>query len=121
MAVATDDGVTVSRHLGRAEYFLVFDLVGGVPKVVEKRPKPSHQHPGIGHADGGHEEGSFHERMLLAVSDCQAVVAGGMGWGMYEAIRGAGKKPYVTDLRSAEEAMREYIAGTLTDHTEMLH
>jgi hypothetical protein len=44
-----------------------------------------------------------------------------MGWGAHEAIKGAGLKPFITDLELAEEAAKAYVAGKLVDHAERLH
>jgi len=59
--------------------------------------------------------------MLSSVSDCQAVLARGMGWGIYQAMKEYGIKPFLVDMASADEAVRAFIAGTLVDHYERLH
>ncbi len=59
--------------------------------------------------------------MLSNVSDCEALIARGMGWGAFEAIRGVGVKPFITDLEYAEDAVKSYIAGKLDSHTDRLH
>jgi predicted Fe-Mo cluster-binding NifX family protein len=59
--------------------------------------------------------------MLSNVSDCEVLIARGMGFGAHEAIKGAGLKPFITELVYAEDAVKAYLAGKLDDHTEMLH
>jgi predicted Fe-Mo cluster-binding NifX family protein len=59
--------------------------------------------------------------MLSNVSDCEALIARGMGNGAYEAIKGAGLKPFLTDMELAEDAVNAFVAGKLDDHTERLH
>ncbi len=129
IAVITDDGKTISQHFGRTAYYAVFTVEDG--KVVEKemRDKLNHSH----FAAGGHEEHQHmqhgldaashdrHAQMAGAISDCQAVLCGGMGWGAYESMRRMNIQPVVTDHRDIETAVQEYINGTLVDHTEKLH
>lgn len=59
--------------------------------------------------------------MAEAISDCQVVLAGGMGWGAYEAIQGYGIKPIVTDVRDIDEAVELYLAGRLPNLMERVH
>jgi predicted Fe-Mo cluster-binding NifX family protein len=125
VGVVTDDGQTISLHFGRAQYYLVYDIVDGTVRGKETRPKASHQQPGMEpHAEEhhhGHEEASLHTNMLSNVRDCEALIARGMGWGMYEAIKQSGMKPFLTEIASADQAVEAYIKGSLDDHTERLH
>jgi predicted Fe-Mo cluster-binding NifX family protein len=126
IAVVTDDGKTISQHFGRAMYYIVYDVEDGVVKGSEMRSKAAH-HAGDEphhHEKGGHkgpEADAKHSSMLSNVSDCEALIARGMGWGAFEAIRAAGVKPFITDLEIAEDAMKAYITGKLDSHTERLH
>jgi predicted Fe-Mo cluster-binding NifX family protein len=125
VGVVTDDGQTISAHFGRAQYYLVYDIVDGTVRGKETRPKASHHQSGIEpHAEGHHhgqEEASLHNNMLSNVRDCEALIARGMGWGMYEAITQSGLKPFLTEIASADQAIEAYIKGSLDDHTERLH
>ncbi|MEW6218420.1 MAG: NifB/NifX family molybdenum-iron cluster-binding protein [Thermodesulfobacteriota bacterium] len=38
IAVATSDTVHVNEHFGRADRFLIYDLVGPTPRYIETRP-----------------------------------------------------------------------------------
>ena len=125
IAVVTDDGKTISQHFGRARYYVVYDVQGGVIKGSEMRDKAAH-HSGSEphHEEGGHhgpEADVKHSSMLSNVSDCEVLIARGMGWGAHEAIKGAGLKPFITDLELAEDAAKAYISGKLDSHTERLH
>ena len=125
VGVATDDGQTVSAHFGRAQYYLVYDIVDGRVRGKETRAKASHHQPGLEPRAEGHHHGqaeaSLHANMLSNVRDCEALIAGGMGWGMYEAIKQTGMKPYLTDMASADQAVEAYIKGNLDDHAERAH
>ena len=126
IAVVTDDGKTISQHFGRARYYVVYDVQGGVIKGSEMRDKAAH-HSGSEprqHEEGGHhgsEADAKHNSMLSNVSDCEALIARGMGWGAHEAIKASGLKPFVTDIEYAEDAAKAYVAGKLDNHAERLH
>jgi predicted Fe-Mo cluster-binding NifX family protein len=59
--------------------------------------------------------------MAETISDCKALICGGMGMGAYESMRQFNIKPVVTDLRDIELAVQAFIDGKLIDHTELLH
>ena len=125
VAVVTDDGRTVSQHFGRAPYYLVYEIENGVVKGKETRSKAAHHTPGEEHhREGGHsgpEAESAHNSMLSSITDCQALIARGMGYGAHQALASAGLKPYITDIASADEAVKALIEGRLESHDERLH
>ncbi len=133
IAIVTDDGETISRHFGRAPYYLVVTVDNGATVKRERRDKAGHPqfagqvHEHEHHAGGalGHgfdsESRERHGRMASAITDCSVLLAGGMGAGAYESLKQAGITPIITDVDKIEEAVAAYLAGTLTDHTERLH
>ena len=64
---------------------------------------------------------STHNSMLSNVADCTVLIARGMGTPMYLAIRDAGMRAYITQIREADEAVRAFLAGHLDNHPELLH
>jgi hypothetical protein len=44
-----------------------------------------------------------------------------MGAGAYESMRQLNIRPFVTDIRSIDEAVQAYIDQKLIDQTELLH
>jgi len=132
VAVVTNTGEIITRHFGRAKYYRVFTVENGSILSDELREKyvpeghHHHHHHGHGahehHAHGMHEHGSDHadrhQRMLEPIQDCDVVIVGGMGWGMYEALRSRGKQVILTDEKYVEEAIRKFLDGTLKDFAE---
>ena len=55
------------------------------------------------------------------ISDCQVLLAGGMGWGAYESMQSYNIKPIVTDVKNIDEAVQLYLDGKLTNLMERLH
>ena len=120
IAVVSDDGRTISQHFGMAVYYVIYDIKEGRIVGRETKPKAAHDREGTAHSHGHHDP-SIHNSMLSNAGDCEAIIARGMGWGAYEAIRQSGVRPYITDLVNADDAVDAYIEGTLVDHFERLH
>lgn len=129
IAVVTDDSKTISAHFGRAQYYAVFTIVENQITERELRSKANHSHffrEGHGHSHGG-EHGTDpaahrrHEAMFETISDCQVLIARGMGTGAYQGLRTGGIRPIVTDVETIEEAVSAYLSASLEDHPEKLH
>jgi predicted Fe-Mo cluster-binding NifX family protein len=130
IAAITDDGVTVSQHFGRAPLYAVVTVEDGKIVGRETRPKAGHhtfsasQHPDTPPGERhGYDAGaqSRHATMMDTISDCQVLLAGGMGWGAQEALRSRGIEVIATDVENIEEAVKLYIQGKLPNQAERLH
>jgi predicted Fe-Mo cluster-binding NifX family protein len=132
IAIATDDGATISPHFGRAPKYLVVTVRQGRVVGRELREKPGHNHSAAEPHDGsGHLHEARHgfdpaaqdrhARMAAVISDCQMLLVRGMGAGAHQSMTRAGIRPIVTDLEDAEQAIRAVISGEIVDHTERLH
>jgi len=129
IAIATDDGRTVSTHFGRARSYAVLTVEDGAIVGRELRskfaphllgdPEPEHS-PGQPHGTDPASQ-MRHDQMAAAIADCQVLIAGGMGRGAYERFRSLGIRPIVTELPDVDAAALASAAGTLVDHTEQLH
>lgn len=130
IAAITDDGNTISMHFGRARYYLVVTLEDGQITQKELRDKLGHVHfvdqahdeetPGQPHGmgQGSHNK---HVQMAGAISDCEALLCGGMGMGAYQSMISLGIKPVVTELREIDQAVMAYARGEIVDRTDRLH
>lgn len=106
IAAITGDGKTISEHFGRASYYLVATIEDGKVVDQELRDKPGHTHfenepheayqPGQPHGFGP-VAGSRYVRMAKTISDCQALLCGGMGAGAYLSMQHYSIRPMVTD------------------------
>jgi predicted Fe-Mo cluster-binding NifX family protein len=132
IAAVTDDGSTISQHFGRAPFYLVLTIEDGKVSSREQRDKPGHSQffrngeaHGHGHGSDAHgfDQASQdrHTTMAAAISDCQVLLARGMGAGAYQSLLQAGIRPIVTDITSIEEAAAAFIAGTIENHVDRLH
>jgi len=130
IAAISDDGVHISQHFGRAPYYVVVTVEGGEIVASETRPKAGHhtfaaqEHPRLAPGERhGYDPGSQakHQSMAETIADCDVLIAGGMGWGAYESLKGYGIRPIVTDMPDIREAVRRYLEGELPDLMERLH
>jgi predicted Fe-Mo cluster-binding NifX family protein len=130
IAVITDDFKTISAHFGRAQHYQVFTVENGQIVGQESRSKANHSQfieqelhnhqPGEGH---GSDPASQHRHatMMDPISDCQVLLARGMGMGAHDALRSRRIQPILTDIQEIEPAVKAYIDGQLVDHPERLH
>ena len=130
IAVITDDGKTISRHVGRAQYYQVIEIKNGEVVNREMRDKVGHSqfahreqrhydsHQGSGMDAASHTK---HERMSEMISDCDVLICGGMGRGAYQSMETFGIKPVVTQNSDIDQAIDAFLRGELKDQTDMLH
>jgi predicted Fe-Mo cluster-binding NifX family protein len=128
IAVISDDRVSISQHLGRAPYAVVFTIEGGKVLAREERHKPGHHtfaahrpelSPGERH---GYDAGANvrHDEIAQSIADCQVVIAGRMGWGIYESLKARNIGPIATDVKEIDKAVELYLKGRLSHLEERL-
>ena len=131
IAVASDDGVTVNQHFGRAPYYVVATVQDGKVTGKERRAKAGH-HTFTGVRDEEHidDQGrhgyseraaSKHAAMAEIIQDCQVVICGGMGWGAYESMKSYNIEAIVTDRVNIDDALSAYAQGNLPNLMDRLH
>jgi predicted Fe-Mo cluster-binding NifX family protein len=59
--------------------------------------------------------------MAETISDCQCLIAGGMGWGAFESMKSYNIGVLVTDVNNMDEAVNSHIKGELPNLMERLH
>jgi len=130
VAAITDDGKTISKHFGRAAYYLVATVENGAIASSEMRDKLGHSHfSNQPHEEGEHGEShgmdsashNKHLQMSEAISDCEALICGGMGMGAYQSMLSRGIKPVVTEIEDIHEAVMAFDQGKLEDRVDLLH
>ncbi|MCX6003793.1 MAG: DUF134 domain-containing protein [Chloroflexi bacterium] len=130
IAVVTDDGTTICQHFGRALYYSVVTVDNGKVVSKEQRNKAGHHIAGdqhASHASHGEKHGfdanaqASHAGMMANITDCQLLIAGGMGWGAQESLKRAGITVHMTDVNNIDEAIQLYIQGKLPNLQERLH
>ncbi len=116
VAIATDDGKTVSQDLGSAKFYLVVTVSRSKTKGRELRLKarrvPSRWDDGEINPVRG--VGSF----IQPVEDCQLLIVGGMSRAEDQDFKRLGKATRLTDLALVEDILAALVRGRLDDHPE---
>lgn len=124
IAVVSNDQNTVSQHFGRSKYFIIYEVENGEVKNVEIRQRHviHHSHHEQGGFYGHHHNSNDHDAMIAEMSDCQVLIAGGMGYGAYNRIIFHGINVLITDEKDAKLAVEKFLKGTLINlATKKLH
>jgi predicted Fe-Mo cluster-binding NifX family protein len=123
IAFPTDDGQTLSAHLGMARYFKVITLDSDRVSNTELREKPYHSadaHPDHSNEDPGN--GTHPGRAgLQTIADCQVLIAGGMGQPAHQAALAQGLQVILTGEKIIQSALEAYQAGRLTSDPRRVH
>ena len=119
VAFPTDDGETISKHLGQAQYFQVLTLADGQVQSAERREKASHSHQD----HDAHTETGVHpgQQMLETIADCQVLIAGGMGQPMYDRAVSSGLEVFLTGENQISAAVEAYQQGKLSSDPRRIH
>lgn len=105
IAVASSDGVSISRHFGRSGCFLVFEVQDGVIRGKEVRDNTYTAHAqGECQENESHEHDHSHADVLSALHDCEAVLCLGMGWRAAQDLEANGIRPYLLPNDCTPEA-----------------
>ncbi len=131
IAAVSENGTTISQHFGRAPMYVVMTVENGKIVGREKRLRSAlgvcscHDGAGSNCHDVNHASDTAslvkHTNMADAISDCQVVIAGGMGYGAYAALRSRNLEPIITDKENIDEAMGLFLNGNLENLMENLH
>ena len=129
IAIVTDNSEIISAHFGRAQFYDVFTISDNQIVARETRPKANHNHFANEHHEHSHGQGHGtdpasqhrHNAMIETISDCQFLIARGMGMGAHQSLSTIGIRPIITDLENIEEALTKFLSGDLIDHPEKLH
>jgi hypothetical protein len=134
IAIATDDGRTISPHFGEAKKYIVITIEDGFIILWETLAKANHQDSKRDGLDGQHRrrddicgEGfgrqsvDNHKLIFETINDCQVVLARGMRRGVYIGLRQMDVQPILTDIREIYLAVQAVIDGSIKDHPERMH
>ncbi len=129
IAAVTDDGVTISQHFGKAQYYMVLTVEDGKITAKDQRLRTNTCACGHDSGDDCHGEHSHqsaesqnkHMGMASAISDCDVILARGMGYGAYAGLKACNLEAIITDVANIEEAVGLYLQGKLDNYMEKLH
>ena len=115
IAFASDDGSNISRHLGRAAFYVVVELDGDDISSRRLVGKESNE-CNCGHQDKheeAHQHAKKHKQIFEPIEDCDLLIAAGMGEGARKHAAELGVKILLTKIRDVDQALAAYKKGTL--------
>ncbi len=118
IAFPTDDGKTISAHLGQAPYFEVAEYDDNREPRFEQREKPYH---GGEHHHEGESHMSHAQSMLQPVEDCQVLISGGMGQPVYDQALRQGLQVILTGEKDIQAALQAFREGRLASDDRRIH
>ena len=115
IAVASSDGVSISRHFGRSRCFIVFQTSEGKITDQEVRDNTYTAHTKGQHTQvHDHDTPHSHADIVSALRDCQAVISYGMGRRAAEELKASGIQPLIIGRKAtSEEAVQAFLEGKL--------
>jgi len=117
IAVASSDGVDVSRHFGRSANFIVYEIQDN--KIVNREIRPNQQTAfakgqcleGVSHS---HDQAHSHADVIEVLKDCQAILCQGMGWRAAEELSAHGIQPLIVEEGlNCDESVASYLRGDI--------
>lgn len=118
IAVATNDNIHVTGHLGRCRTFLVYDVEGKQILSKEERNNTFTHHNAGGHEHGhnhGEEHNHSHGALIDGLKDCSTVIFQSGGWRVVEDLKQNNITPFLTDELVADEAVTKFLNGELIE------
>jgi len=116
IAIPSDDGITIAIHTGRASGFIIYEISDKQATRLEYRTNRY-----TGHALGQCKEGEdhsnhhhSHDSLLDALTDCQAMLAHGMGPRLVQDLALRNIEVIFCTETQAEEVAQKLSAGQLT-------
>jgi predicted Fe-Mo cluster-binding NifX family protein len=130
IAIVSEDESTISQHFGRAPYYIIETIENGKVVKQEKFERGAGGTCACGHSENeaqhhashsGPDSAAKHNKMVDPIADCQVMIAGGMGYGAYQALTSRNLKVFITAESSIKKAVELYSAGKLDNLMERLH
>lgn len=119
VAVATDDGKTISAHPARAKYFEIITISDGKITDRVRITKGIHH---VLNIEG--EKSSLNRRnkhIIPPFPGCTHMIARGIGSNAYHRLLRLDINPILTDIHSIDEALTAFISGSIISHTNRIH
>jgi len=113
IAIASDDKRTISHHFGRALGFVVFEIEDDRVTRIGYRENIGKNSGECGSCD--------HQAMINNVKDCEIVISYGMGQRIYADLVESGITPIVTEEKTIDEALNQFLKKQLKNRTDKLH
>lgn len=110
IAVATDDYLTVSGHIGRCNGFIIYELTDSkiISRIEKENKFTAHK---IGEHD--HHGEHSHAKLIEALSGCSHLICTSAGWRVVEELNSFKIEVIFTDESDAYIAVKKFVEGKL--------
>ncbi len=117
IAVASNNNVNVSGHLGRCKGFMIYEVNDNevINSQYRENTFTNHGHEHHHQHERGHGHGDGHSRLVEGLKDCQFIIFSTGGWRVIDDLKSAGITPVLTDERIAEVAVKKFLDGELIE------
>lgn len=125
IAVASNNQIKVSGHLGRAKSFLIYEVENS--QIINKETRINtfthhvqhdhhheESHHGHIHGEGIHS----HAELIEGLKDCSHIIFQSGGWRVIEDLKLNNIIPILTDEEFADTAVEKFLKGTLLQKEE---
>jgi len=113
IAIASDDGIHIAEHLGRALGFVIFEIEDNVILNKEYRKNTGKNTGECGSCN--------HDAMINNIKDCDIVISYGMGHRIFADLSKNNIQAFVTDVDNVDEALKKFIKNKLKNRVDKLH
>jgi len=121
IAIATNDQVRITGHIGRCKSFMVYEIDG--EKIVNKELREnlftnhrmSHHHHGE-----DREHGHSHANLIEGLKDCSYLISKGGGWRVVEDLKENNITTLFTDIELIEDGVGKFIKGELKNDVGLI-
>jgi predicted Fe-Mo cluster-binding NifX family protein len=121
IAFPTDDGETISRHPGQAQFFQVAVFEDSGVFHFEKREKSHHNAGANGSGHHEHSGQGIGHSMFASIADCHVLISGGMGQSAYQRAQALGLEVLLPGEKNIYKALEAYRSSTLESDMRRIH
>ncbi|MFA5403584.1 MAG: NifB/NifX family molybdenum-iron cluster-binding protein [Ignavibacteria bacterium] len=112
IAVASDNGITLTGHVGRCEMFIVFEIIKNEIINIGKRINSFTMHKQENHQHE-HNGTNRHGGIVNGLKDCNYLVCSSCGQGLIDDLLLSGVQTILTEEMEAEKAVKLFIEDKL--------
>lgn len=117
IAVASDDGKTITGHVGKCEMFLVFEVNNKEITNFEKRENSFTMHKKGGHQyqhhNHEHQSNGRHTGIIEGLKDCNYLFCCSGGPGLIDDLNANGIQTIFTEELNAEDSVKMFLDNKL--------
>ena len=114
IAIATDDFLTVTGHIGRCNGFIIYNIEkNNINREQINNGFTNHHKGEHHHGTGEHGHSNDHSSLVEGLKGCSNLICTAAGWRVIEDLRNNGIEVIFTNEIDADTAALKFAGGTL--------